>query len=188
MPWAKDFLVYDIETTGTDPDKYGLCQLGAVKVCKACFRIYDEFISLARPTSRDVDPKAMSVHNIPMDVLLESPEPKGVLADFETWLSPKPKLFMPATWGQWDQWFLRGVCRRIGVRFFLTGKHIDVKSIAYHEIAKSKGQYPTGGLGKVSGTLGLPEFKQHDALQDAARTAEILREFSTIRRCEKHLR
>ncbi len=187
MPWAKDFVTYDIEATGTNPVIYDLCQLGAVKVCASCLKIYDTFISLARPLSAKVDPKAMAVHQIPIEQLLKAPPVGEVLTKFEEWLAPKPKLFMPAAWGQWDQPFLRGIYKKIDRRYPLTGKQIDVKSITYHEIAKSKDRYPKGGLGLISVNLGLPAFEQHDALEDAIRTAEILRHFATIRRCKRHL-
>lgn len=191
MPWSKDFIVIDIEATGTDPEVYDLCQLGAVKMCASCFQIYDKFVSLARPLSARVDPRAMAVHSIPIEQLFKAPPVAEVLTSFEEWLGPKPKGFMPAFWGCWDQSFLRVIYRRIDTginpRWYpLTGKQIDVKSIAYHEIAKLKGFYPKGGLGLISGNLRLPLFEQHDALGDAIRTAEILRHFSTIRRCKKH--
>ncbi len=177
--------------TGTDPETHDLCQLGAVKMCAACFKIYDTFVSLARPLSAKVDPRAMAVHGIPIEQLFKAPPVADVLTSFEEWLAPKPKSFMPATWGSGDQSFLRIIYRRIDTginpRWYpLTGKQIDVKSVAYHEIAKSKGHYPKGGLGLISANIGLPPFEQHDALSDATRTAEILRHFSTVRRCKKH--
>ncbi len=184
-------MVWDQEMTGTDAEIHDLCQLGAVKMCAACFKIYDKFVSLARPLSARVDPRAMAVHGIPIEQLYKAPPVAEVLTSFEKWLAPKPKSFMPATWGSGDQSFLRVIYRRISTetiprRYPLTGKQIDVKSIAYHEIAKSKGRYPKGGLGLISVNVGLPAFEQHDALEDAIRTAKILRHCSTIRRCKKH--
>ncbi len=191
MPWSKDFVVIDIEATGTNPEVFDLAQLGAVKMCAACFTIYDEFVSLSRPLSAGVSSRSMAVHSIPIEQLFKAPHVTDVLTSFEEWLGPKPKGFMPVFWGCWDQSFLRVIYRRISTSvnrrsYPLTGKQIDVKSVVYHEIAKSKGKYPKGGLGLISVNLGLPVFEQHDALQDAIRTAEILRWCSTIRRCKKH--
>ncbi len=191
MPWAKDFVVIDIESTGLDPEYFDLCQLGAVKMCASCFKIYDTFVSLSRPLGPGVDPRAMAVHQIPIEQLFKAPPTADVLTSFEEWLGPKPKELMPCFWGCWDQSFLRVIYRRISDktnirRYPLTGKQMDVKSIAYHEIAKAKSRYPKGGLGLISMNLGYDAFGQHDALEDAKRTAEILRHFVTKRRCKKH--
>lgn len=177
--------------TGLNPEVFDICQIGAVKVCASCFTFYDTFVSMARPLSTGVSSRSMAVHGIPIEQLFKAPPIAEVLTAFEEWLAPKPRAYMPATWGSGDQSFLRVIYQRISTNvnrrsYPLTGKQIDVKSVVYHEIAKSKGRYPKGGLGLISVNLGLPAFEQHDALQDAIRTAEILRRCSTIRRCKKH--
>lgn len=179
-------MVWDIEATGTDPEIYDCCQIGAVKMCASCFTIYDKFEIMLCPTSSRVDERAMAVHQIPMEQLLKAPPANEALTAFGAWLGEKPREFMPVTWSGWDQAFMRVIYRKLGMKYPLTGKQIDAKSIALHEIAKSKSRYPKGGLGLISVSLGMPAFEQHNALQDAIRTAEILRHFSVIRRCKKH--
>ncbi len=184
VPWAKDFLVYDIEATGTDPTVYDLAQMGAVKMCASCFKIYDSFVMTARPLGKEVSAQAMSIHQIPLEYLMKATPVAEMLTAWEEWLGPNPKVFMPVTWGFWDQTFMRVIYKRISAmqpadtpkrRYPLTGKQLDAKSIVYAEIAKHKDRYPTGGLGLISVKLGMGPFEQHDALQDAIRTAEILR-------------
>ncbi len=187
MGMPKDLVLFDLEATGTDVAVYDLAQIGAVKLCGNCLRVYDEFSTLARPLSDEYDERAMAVHGIPWEELQKALPLEEALAAIEEWLGPNPKEYLPASWGSWDVWFLMGTYGKTKRRYPFTGKSLDVKSIVYWEYAKGKKGYPTGGLGKMSQKLGLPTMeRRHDALQDAKRAAELLLVLWPKRSCKRH--
>ena len=187
LPLPKDLLLFDLEATGTDVSVYDLCQIGAVKVCNRCLRVYDEWESLVRPLSEKVDERAMAVHKIPLATLMKAPPLEEALLAFETWIGPHPKIYLPTSWGAWDIVFLMGTYGKTRRRYPLTGKSLDVKSVVYWEYAKGKNRSPKGGLGRMSELLELPMMEhQHDGLEDARRAAELLRAVWPGLRCKRH--
>ncbi len=188
MPFPKDLLIFDLEATGSNVMIYGLAQIGAVKVCNRCLKIYDWFVTLTRPLDSDkIREKSMNVHKIPLEVLMKAPPLEEALESFEKWMKPNPKIYLPASWGGWDTHFLMGTYGKTNRRYPLTGKSLDIKSIVYYEYAKHKDRIPTGGLAKMSQKLGLrPMENQHDALADAIRTTELLSKVWITIRCKRH--
>ncbi len=188
MPLPKDLLLFDLEATGTDVAVYDLAQIGAVRVCNRCLQVYDQFETLTRPLSDVVDPRAMRIHKIPLETLMKAPPLEEALLSFEKWMG-KPKMYLPSSWGAWDIVFLMGTYGKTYRRYPLTGKSLDVKSVVYWELSKAKNRAPKGGLGKISEMLDLPPMeRQHDALQDAIRSADLLRAVWPGLRCKRHRR
>jgi len=77
--YLKDYVVFDLETTGLSPQSDDVVEISAVKVINE--RIVDEFSTLVNP-QRPIPYQASQVNNITDDMVKDAPHFDVVLKDF----------------------------------------------------------------------------------------------------------
>ncbi len=93
----KDFLLFDLEATGTDVTRHDIIQIGALLLDKQTLREKRSFSSYVQPTRWSKrDPEAMGVNGITWDRLESAPYIKQVLTQFT---KSFPKSALLATYG-----------------------------------------------------------------------------------------
>lgn len=181
----KDLIVVDIECTGSDSDKYSICEIGAAKVDRDTLTILDTFTSLVRPLDDQREPKAMEVHKIPEEVLTEAPELNQVLDSFENWVGNevvvegKPKMirsYRLAAWGTYfDITFLKKQYHKINRPYPFCHDCICLKSIAIFKMCEKGFGGGKWGVTSCLHKVGLKFIgKKHSALDDVINTIRLL--------------
>ncbi|MGD9898770.1 MAG: UvrD-helicase domain-containing protein [Calditrichaceae bacterium] len=69
----RDYVVFDLETTGRDPEKCGIVEIAAVRVRDS--KIIDEFQTLVNP-GMPIEPEAQAVHHITEEDVRDAPDMK----------------------------------------------------------------------------------------------------------------
>lgn len=186
MRLPNTLICLDIETTGTTADRHSIIQIGALAI-RPDLSTASTFNRLIRPVPGDKwDRRAEEVHSISQERLEAEGLPYyDALAYFYDWAhkatgDSRPML---ASWGTYfDIAFLRAFHARVGLRWNYQRKCIDLKSIAYWEMAKRESGIGIDGFG-VEGTLqalGMKfEGKPHDGFDDIVNTMRIIRAFDT---------
>jgi ATP-dependent DNA helicase DinG len=149
----------DIETTGLEPKKDAIIEIGAV-----CFhgnRIEDEWSSLINP-GRKIPPFITQLTGITDHMVLEAPAIKEVLADLQKFVGSRPIL------GH-NVGFDLGFLRNHGL--FRNNETLDTYEIA-SIMLPSAGRYNLGALGQA---LNIPLANSHRALDDARLTSAVYR-------------
>lgn len=77
--YLKDYIVFDLETTGINPEWDTIIEISAVKVCG--HEITEEFSTLVNP-GRHIPAGATAVNGITDDMVSEAPELKTAIAGF----------------------------------------------------------------------------------------------------------
>lgn len=77
--YLKDYVVFDLETTGINPQRDDIIEISAVKVCG--HKITEEFSTLVNP-GRHIPAGATAVNGITDDMVLEAPGIKTAIAGF----------------------------------------------------------------------------------------------------------
>ncbi len=72
-PFFRDYVVFDLETTGRDPEKCGIVEIAAVRVRDS--KITDEFQILVNP-GMPIEPEAQAVHHITEEDIRDAPDMK----------------------------------------------------------------------------------------------------------------
>ena len=182
MKFSKDLIVLDIECTGSDKEKYSICEIGAVRVCRTSLAVIDEFQSLIKPYTPDFEPDAMAVHGIPPETLQKAPDVNEVLDKFEAWIGKgildemACRKVTLAGWGSsyFDIPFIQETYKILGRSWPFDYKTIDIKTIICWEFAKQNKPFK-GGLEKCSRRLDFTmNGIHHRALDDARATVRIL--------------
>ena len=190
MRFPKPLVVFDIETTGVDPDIYDICQIGAVFVNRdGCAT--SSFSSYVKPLGKKRDEKAMRIHNISEATLSKARGAGAVLFNFENWITQQPqtagavndyalKNVMLATWGNgFDTVFLEATYKKLELEYPFSRKTLDLKSVCMY-ILSMIDKPISSGLLRFSEILGLPDYRAHDALEDARRTYTITRILTNV--------
>ena len=95
-----EFVVFDVETTGLDPDKQDkICEIGAVKVSKG--RITDSFSSLVNP-KRTIPEEVVKIHGITQPQVDSAPCFKEVSTEFLKFVNDLPLTIPPSYPGPLD--------------------------------------------------------------------------------------
>lgn len=77
--YLKDYIVFDLETTGINPEWDTIIEISAVKVCG--HEVTEEFSTLVNP-GRHIPAGATAVNGITDDMVSEAPELKTAIAGF----------------------------------------------------------------------------------------------------------
>jgi len=179
-------IVFDVETTGVDPRKHDIIEIGAVFVSKG-LDIVGRFQSYCRPYSTERDPEAMGINKIPEETLLEAPGFDACALAFEHVAKQVAeshhhglRSFNLAGWGVRFDYDFIGCSYQKAERAFPFSYHtLDIKSLAIWELAK-RGCYLWRKLsGALSALKIQPVGTAHTALADAENTARILIELGS---------
>jgi len=169
----------DIETTGLFPELGAeMIELGAVIVNEdlSMGATYKSFI---KPSTEYRDAKAMSINLISEETLATAPALTDVMAELWQFATANTGSTQPvlAAWGPtFDVVFIQSVCRNAGIELKYNFRHIDIKSIAWWELAR-RGTSSNGVTGYLK-KMGLDfEGPKHEALSDIVNTCRLLQSF-----------
>lgn len=77
--YLKDYVVFDLETTGVNPEVDDIIEISAVKVCD--HRIVEEYSTLVNP-GRHIPAAATAINGITDNMVAEAPDMKTAIAGF----------------------------------------------------------------------------------------------------------
>jgi DNA polymerase III subunit alpha, Gram-positive type len=158
------YVVFDLETTGLNPWKEGLLEIGAVKIQNGV--VLDEFSSLINP-GREIPPEIQKLTGITPEMVKDQPSPREVLQSFLDFLGEAPVLV--AHNAQFDVNFLKAQSQLLLER--------KVEPVYLDTLGLSRSVWPefkSHRLNTVAKELGIQLLQHHRAVDDAKCAAEIL--------------
>lgn len=166
--------VLDLETGGLDPRSDPVLSVGMIPIRGGRIRLGEAYHSLVRP-DRPVTESSLKVHHILPRDLAGAPTLVEVLPEIERRLE-ESRILVVHQRGM-DIPFLLRSFRRCGLRAppFLV---IDTVHLLLRlgrrlgHVTPERNEFPTA-LGKARQYFGLPPHRAHEALSDAAATAEL---------------
>ncbi len=164
MPLAKlTCVVFDTETTGLDPLRDELVQLGAVRVVNGRILRGETFDALIDP-GRPIPPESTKIHGITDEMVAGRPPAALVVARFAGFARDSVLVAHNAAF---DLAFLRRFESEAGVRFDHPVLDTLLLSAVLHEDIEDH------SLDGIAGRLGIAVRARHSALGDALATAEV---------------
>ena len=141
----------DLETTGLDPQRDGIIEIGAVRFSKR--RVEDEFTSLINP-GKQISKFITQLTGITNAMVRNAPRIEEVIEELEGFVGDLPVLGHNVK-------FDLGFVRQLGILKYNEG--LDTYDLA-SVLLPSAGRYNLGALGQI---LGIPLPATHRALDDA---------------------
>ncbi|GLU46083.1 DNA polymerase III subunit epsilon [Nocardiopsis ansamitocini] len=166
---ATTFVVVDLETTGSRPDRgAGITEIGAVKVCGG--EVLAEFETLVDP-GEPVPPFITLLTGISQAMVDSAPPVAAVLPDFLSFVGPDPTIVLVAHNAPFDIGFLKSACAAHDVDWpgypVLDTLPLARRLVSRNEITNHK-------LATLAGFFGAADQPTHRALADARATAGVL--------------
>jgi DNA polymerase III subunit epsilon len=158
------YVVVDLETTGLQPGRSGICEIGAVRL--RAFEVEAEFQTLVDP-GLPIDAGASALSGIRTEQLRGAPGPAEAVQSF---LAFAGEAVLVAHNARFDLAFLDRETER------LTGSRIGSAVVDTVRLARTllAGRVSGFGLAQLAWFLGTTERPCHRALPDARATAELL--------------
>ncbi len=158
-----DIVVYDLETTGLNPDVDNIIEIGAVKVHSG--RISETFSTLINP-GKAIPEEVTKVNNITNEMVADKLPIEKVLPDFMRFVNGCIIAGYNNT--NFDDKFLRRVCKKC--RYELSNKSVDVFNLARANVVGARNYK----LITIAEKLGVTLDNAHRALFDTIATADVL--------------
>ncbi len=165
-----NIVVFDIETTGLDPEFCEITELGAVKIVHG--EIVEKFSSFAKPKF-SIPQEVQDLTHITNEMVANAPRIEDVIYDFYEW--SKDCFISGYNIVGFDLKFVRKVATSIGLKF--DNEVIDAFIVARQSKIKA-GNYK---LGSVVKALGITLNDAHRAYNDAFATAMVLLELNKLK-------
>lgn len=163
------YIVVDVETTGLDPKKDKIIEIGAVKVCKGVVeKTYSKLINPGRALSSQV----MQLTGISNENLMNEPDISSVIRDFIDFAGTDDLPIMGHSL-MFDYAFLKRAAVNHKLQFEKRG--IDTLKIARKYLPELESR----NLNFLCRYYGI-EHKAHRALADAYATHEVFQRLQTI--------
>ena len=165
MPFDREFVAFDLETTGLSSRTDRIIEIGAVIMREG--KEVDRFQTFVDP-GRKLDKKIVELTGITDDMLLGAPAIEQVLPEFLKFCGDR---VLVAHNSDFDTGFIRAECARQGYEYKLTS--VDTLILAQNlmpQLNKHK-------LNIVADALSLPEFNHHRAADDAVTCGLVLSRF-----------
>ncbi|KRQ86986.1 DNA polymerase III PolC-type [Caloramator mitchellensis] len=160
-----EFVVFDIETTGFNPNKEEITEIGAVKIKN--FKIIDKFSALINPGKKLPD-EIVKLTGITDEMLKDQPTIDVVLPMFLEFIGKSPVVAHNA---KFDTSFIKEKARKLNLKFENT--IIDTLTLSrwlLRDLKKHK-------LNIIAEHLGIKLENHHRAVDDAEATAQIFIKF-----------
>ena len=165
-----NIVVFDIETTGLDPDVCEITELGAVKIEHG--EVTERFSSFAKPKF-SIPTQVQELTGITDEMVAHAPRIEDVVYDFHDW--SKDCIISGYNIVGFDLKFIKKVAKKIGIKF-------DNEVIDAYIVAKQAPINPKNyKLGTVVKYLGLTLNDAHRAYNDANATAQVLMELNKLK-------
>ena len=162
-----NIVVFDIETTGLDPETCEITEIGAVKIENG--EVTERFSSFAKPKN-PIPLEVQELTNITNDMVKDAPKIEDVIIDFYNWT--RGCVISGYNIVGFDLKFIKKVTNKLGLPF-------DNTVIDAYIVAKQANIHPSNyKLGTVVKTLGLTLTGAHRAFNDAYATAQVLMELN----------
>ena len=165
-----NIVVFDIETTGLDPELCEITEIGAVKIEHG--DVTERFSSFAKPKFSIPD-EVQELTHITNEMVANAPRIEDVIYDFYEW--SKDCFISGYNIIGFDLKFVKKVADTIGIKFnndiidaFIVAKQSKIKASNYK-------------LGTVVKALGLTLNDAHRAYNDAYATAQVLLELNKLK-------
>ena len=155
------FVVFDVETTGLDPETCEIIEIGAVKVSGG--RIIEKFQTLVRPKTQ-ISSLITEITGIDNEMVENAPRIETVIKDF--FLFTKNTILAGYN-VNFDVKFIQAAARKEGFKF--ENEVQDVMVLARQKVVSSNYK-----LGTVVKALNLTLDNAHRAFFDALATAEVM--------------
>ncbi len=165
---SKEFVVFDIETTGLDLMSNGITEIGAVRVKNG--KIVEHWTTLVKPDYR-IDDENYKITGISNEMVKNSPKISQVLPDFMKFIDGTTLVAHNASF---DMGFIKK---------YAMGEDYQVKNEVLDTLSLSRQYLPQlrrNDLQTLADYFGVV-FHHHRALSDAYATAEILIELMKIK-------
>lgn len=169
---ARPILVVDLETSGLDPVRDCIVEIGACLLDPDTLDEEGCFNARVRPTC-PVSVEALRVHGLTAEVLAEAPSIDHAIRQFLDF-APTDALLAGHNVG-FDVAFLKAAFTRTGLEYPFDYHAIDVWSVGFMCRAGMRNQDHLPTLDDFADALGLPRSARHTALEDAQITSGLLR-------------
>lgn len=164
---GNDIVVFDIETTGLDPEIDEIAELGAVKIEHG--EITEKFSSFVKPNVK-IPLEVEKLTGISNEMVAFAPKAEDVIEDFYNW--SKNCILSGHNIAGFDMKFIRKAGAKIGLKF--ENQIIDTLIVARQSNLRVS-NYKLGTLVKA---LGITLVDAHRAYNDAYATAQVLMELN----------
>lgn len=164
---SNNIVVFDIETTGLDPEHDEITELGAVKIEHG--EVTEKFSSFAKPNVK-IPKEVEKLTGITNEMVSCAPCIEDVIEDFYDW--SKDCILSGHNIAGFDMKFIRKAGNKVGLKF--NNQIIDTLIVA----RQSSLRVPNYKLGTLVKALGLTLVDAHRAFNDAYATAQVLMEFN----------
>lgn len=158
-----DIVVFDIETTGLDPENDEITELGAVKIEHG--EVTEKFSSFVKPNVR-IPKEVENLTGISNEMVEFAPKVEDVIEDFYNWA--KGCILSGHNIAGFDMKFVRKAGLKVGLKF--DNQIVDTLIVA----RQSALRVPNYKLGTLVKALGLVLVDAHRAFNDAYATAQVL--------------
>lgn len=158
-----EFVVFDIETTGLNPEKGDrICEIGAVRIKNS--EITDSFETLVNP-QRDIPPQVVRIHGITSDDVLSAPCFEDAVPKFLSFIRDSCLLAYNI---KFDLGFLNYQLKLAG------GEEISLPFLDILALCRRFFPYlPRFKLSSVAGYLGVQAENTHRGYADAYTAAQV---------------
>lgn len=164
---GNDIVVFDIETTGLDPELDEITEIGAVKIEHG--EITEKFSSFVKPNIK-IPKDVEALTGISDEMVAFAPKIQDVIIDFYNW--SKGCILSGHNVAGFDMKFIRKAGAKIGLKF--DNQIIDTLIVA----KQSNLRVPNYKLGTLVKALGITLVDAHRAFNDAYATAQVLMELN----------
>lgn len=155
------FVVFDLETTGLDPSRHEIIEIGAIRVNRDS-NIHETFQALVIPTGR-ISAKITQLTGLTREILKRDGQPiSNALIEFRAFVGDLPLVAFNA---EFDQGFLRATCANLSVD--------NLKNETYCVLKMARRAWPdrkSYRLASLAADGGLSDENTHRALGDCQRT------------------
>ncbi len=164
---SRDIVVYDLETTGLDPETCEIIEIGAIKIEKG--KITKKFSTFVRPSS-SIPESATKINHITNEMVENAPRIEDAIIDFYKFT--KDCMISGYNNTEFDNKFLKKAYQKVNLT--LDNDNIDVLLIAKSKHLKTS----NSKLTTVATALGIDLTGAHRAYNDAFATAKVLLKLS----------
>lgn len=166
---SNKIVVFDLETTGLDPETCEITEFGGVKIeYGQITERFSSFVSIKGTIPQEVKEKT----HITEDMLIGAPQVSDVLLDFYDWC--EGCIISGYNVINFDMKFIKKAAKDIGVEF--NNEVVDTINV----VRRSPLRTPNYKLGTVVKMLGLELKDAHRAYNDAYATAQVLLELCRV--------
>lgn len=171
-------IVFDIETTGTDPRVHSILSIGAIYLHDPAVKFFEE---CRMWNGAHVDHNALKINGYAEDEIKDpkKPEEGEIVAHFFTWLEARSSILLAGQNPMFDLGFIEASAGRHHINTTLAHRSIDLHSIVYMHMTQRGIEPPTHNKKSdinsdfIMNYVGIPtEPKPHVAINGAIWEAE----------------